>query len=377
MPGVMRVAIVTESFLPEVNGVTNSVLRVVEHLERTRHDGVVLAPGRGPGRYRHVRVERVRGLPVPRYRTLSFGLPSPRVEAVLRGAAPDVVHLASPFALGAHAAMVAGRLAVPAVAVYQTDMAGFLERYGLALAGRATWRWLRRIHRRVRLTLAPSADAAAALDRNGIGPVAVWPRGVDGVRFSPSHRSRALRRRLAPGGELLVGYVGRLASEKRVELLAALDGLPGCRVVVVGDGPQRPALQRLLGHATFLGHRNGHALSEAMASLDVLVHTGACETFGQAIQEALASGVPVVVPAAGGPLDYVRHDRNGLLWAPDRPGELRAAVAALVADPRRRTALAAAARPSVVDRTWEAVGEQLLRHYEDVIHSSTDTGRAA
>lgn len=365
----MRVALVTESFLPEVNGVTNSVLRVIEHLERTGHGGVALATGPGPDRYRHVRVERVRGLPVPRYRTLALGLPSPRVEAVLRRAACDVVHLASPFALGAHAAAVATRLGLPTVAVYQTDMAGFLRRYGLGLAGRATWRWLRRIHRRTDLTLAPSTHAAAELERNGIGPVAVWARGVDGARFNPCHRSPALRRRLAPGGELLVGYVGRLASEKRVELLSALAGLPGCRVVVVGDGPQRAALQQRLRHATFLGHHDGQALSEAISSLDVLVHTGDCETFGQAIQEALASGVPVVVPAAGGPLDFVRHDHNGLLWAPHNPGELRAAVAALITGPSRRARLAAAARPSVVGRTWEAVGDELLGHYASIMRS--------
>jgi phosphatidylinositol alpha 1,6-mannosyltransferase len=370
----VRVAIVTESFLPEVNGVTNSVLRVVEQLERTGNQALVLAPGRGPDRYRHAPVARIPSMPVPRYPSLSLGLPSPRVEGTIRLFRPDVVHLASPFALGAHGAAVAGKLGIPVVAVYQTDVAAFLARYGLHWARRAIWGWLRRVHSKAALNLAPSTAAAADLGANGIRRVAIWARGVDGAAFNPAHRSPALRRRLAPGGELLVGYVGRLAWEKRVELLDAVDGLPGVKLVVVGDGPARAALEARLPRATFLGHRSGVALATAFASLDVFVHTGVDETFCQAVQEALAAGVPAVVPAAGGPLDLVRHGHNGLLWAPLDRGALRDAIAALVATPALRAAMARRARPSVVARTWQAVGDELLGHYRTVL---TASGRRA
>jgi phosphatidylinositol alpha 1,6-mannosyltransferase len=375
---VVRVAVVTESFLPEVNGVTNSVLRVLEHLQRRGHQALVVAPGRG-GRavYAGATVVRALSVPVPRYRSLSIGLPSPRLEAALRLFRPDVVHLASPVALGAHGVAVARRLAVPAVAVYQTDVAGFLARYGLGVAEPATWRWLQRIHRRAALTLAPSSHTVAALARHGITGVEIWRRGVDAERFHPGHASPALRRRLAPGGEVLVGYVGRLAAEKRVELLAVLEGLPGCRVVVTGDGPLRRQLERRLPWATFLGFRSGQELSEVFASLDVFVHTGADETFCQAAQEALASGVPVVAPAAGGPPDFVLHGVNGYLWRPGDPGELRDRVAALVADPATRAAMRRRARASVADRTWEAIGDQLLAHYAAVLDRRAATGAAA
>jgi phosphatidylinositol alpha 1,6-mannosyltransferase len=219
--------VVTESFLPEVNGVTNTVLRVLEHLQRHGHQALVLASGRGgPADYAGAPVVRALSVPVPRYRSLSIGLPSPRLEAALRLFRPEVVHLASPFALGAHGVTVA-RLALPAVAVYQTDVAACLARYGLRLAEPATWRWLQRIHRRSALTLAPSSHTVRVLASHGIGEVAVWRRGVDAERFDPRHRSQALRRRLAPGGELLVGYVGRLAAEKRVGLLSVLQDLLG------------------------------------------------------------------------------------------------------------------------------------------------------
>jgi phosphatidylinositol alpha 1,6-mannosyltransferase len=363
----VRVAVVSESFLPAVNGVTNSVLRVLEHLEGRGHDAVVLAPGRGPRCYAGAEVVRVRSVPLPRYHSFSLGLPSLRVMATLRAFAPDVVHLASPFALGAHGALAACRLGLAAVAVYQTDVAGFLSRYRLGMAGPAAWRWLARVHGWAALTLAPSTAAMADLRRHGVGPLALWRRGVDTERFHPRQRDEALRRWLAPGGELLVGYVGRLAPEKRVGLLRVLGDLPGCRVVVVGDGPQRGQLQAALPFARFLGLRTGRELASIFASLDVFVHTGANETFCQAAQEALASGVPVVAPAAGGLLDLVRDGESGLLWAPDDPAALRGAVGALAADPEARAAYGRAARSSVAGRTWASVGDQLLAHYATVL----------
>lgn len=359
----MRVAIVAESFLPEVNGVTNSVLRVVEHLERSGHAALVIAPGDGPDHIGHTPVARVPAVALPLYRSLAVGLPSPRVEWLLRRFRPDVVHLAAPVVLGAAGAVAARRLGVPSVAVYQTDLAGFASRYHLGRAGRPIWSWLRWVHRHADLTLAPSTLAAWELRQHGIGPVARWGRGVDTERFHPGHRNKMLRRRLAPDGEVVVGYVGRLAAEKNVDLLSHLRRVPGARLVVVGDGPARSRLERRLPDATFLGFQNGVALSQAIASLDVFVHTGAHETFCQAVQEALASGVPVVAPASGGPMDLVRHGVNGYLWPTASPAFIREAVSTLVADPALREGLSTEARASVLGRSWETLGEELLGHY--------------
>jgi phosphatidylinositol alpha 1,6-mannosyltransferase len=181
---------------------------------------------------------------------------------------------------------------VSSVAVYQTDLAGFISRYHAPGLARLVWRALRRIHNNADLTLAPSTLAAWDLAHHGVRDVAIWARGVDSLRFHPSHRSALVRRRLAPNGEVLVGYVGRLAREKRVELLAQLTDAPGIRLVIVGDGPQRARLERRLPKASFLGFQTGDALSQVVASLDLFVHTGADETFCQAVQEALAAGVP-------------------------------------------------------------------------------------
>lgn len=362
----VRVAIVAESFLPEVNGVTNSVLRVLEHLEREGHEASVLAPGDGPRQVGHATVERVAAVGLPLYRSVSVGLPTHRVEAHLARMRPDVVHLAAPVVLGAAGAQAAKRLGIPAIAAYQTDLAGFASRYRLGAASGPIWTWLRWVHRHADLTLAPSTSAAWQLRHHGIGPVARWGRGVDADRFHPDHRNEMLRRRLAPNGEVLVGYVGRLAAEKQVHLLQRLRHLPGTRLVVVGDGPERARLQRRLPEAAFLGFQEGVGLSQAIASLDVFVHTGVHETFCQAVQEALGAGVPVVAPASGGPLDLVRHGVNGYLWPPNEPDQLRGAVEELVADPALRARLGAAAHQSVEGRTWAALGDQLLGHYRAV-----------
>jgi phosphatidylinositol alpha 1,6-mannosyltransferase len=366
---VVRVAIIAECFLPEVNGVTNSVLRVVEAL--------VIASGCGPASYRSTPVERVPACRLPVYKSLSVGLPTGQVRSMLAAFDPDVVHLAAPAVLGAAGARAARLQGIPTVAVYQTDLAGFARRYGFGVASPLLWQWLRWIHGQTDLTLAPSTPAVWELRSHGIGPVAHWARGVDLDRWHPHHRSDLLRRRLAHRGEVLVGYVGRLGKEKQVHLLRHLRGLAGARLVVVGDGPARGELEQQLRGVKFLGFQSGADLSRTVASLDVFVHTGVDETFCQSIQEALASGVPVVAPASGGPLDLVRHGHNGWLYPAAKPRLIRGAVEVLVRETALRRTMGDQARRSVERRTWEAIGDELVAHYERLAGLDERSWRAA
>jgi phosphatidylinositol alpha 1,6-mannosyltransferase len=379
------VAIVAESFLPAVNGVTNSVVRIVEELTRAGHDCVVIAPGPGSDELGATRVIRVRAFDLPRYGDLRVGLPTARITALLRRLDPDVVHLAAPAMLGAAATISARRLGIPTVAVYQTDLAGFAGRHHLGFARRAIWRWVGWVHRQADLTLAPSTAAMWTLRHHGVTEVVRWARGVDLARFSPAHRDDEIRRALLAGvtphpagiEPIMVGYVGRLAPEKQVERLRPLLDLPGVRVVVIGDGPDRPRLERTLRRAAFLGLRNGSELAMLYASLDVFVHTGLDETFCQSVQEALASGVPVVAPASGGPIDLVHHGRNGYLWDPGAPESVVGAVGELAGSPALRASLGAAARTSVLARPWSALTSELVGHYRSVIAVETPVERMA
>lgn len=366
--GHLRIAIVTESFLPTVNGVSNSVARVTEQLVIGGHEVMIIAPGKGPERFGDSKVLRTPAVPLPGYQSIPVGMPTTTTTAELEAFEPDVVHVGGPVALGAWGLASARRMQVPAVALYQTDFPRFARHYKVAAAEGLVWRWLRRIHSSAQLTLAPSRAAAWDLRRHGIPRVALWGRGVDVQRFTPANRDERLHRDLAAGRGALIGYIGRLAPEKNVALLKGLSAVAGARLVVVGDGPDRPSLQQQMPDAVFTGYKGGAELARLFATLDVFVHTGAHETFCQTVQESLASGVPVVAPAIGGPLDLVRHGHNGVLYRPEDKRALRQAVRRLVADPQQRQIMAANARPGVVDRTWAALTTELVAYYRYAIY---------
>jgi phosphatidylinositol alpha 1,6-mannosyltransferase len=366
----VRVAIVTEAFLPNVNGVTNSVLRVIDHLRRTGHEALVIAPDMPRGEppadkiYDGVRVHRVPSRMFPKVTSLPLGVPRPRMVGVLRGFDPDVVHLASPALLGYGGLRAARHLGVPTVAVFQTDVAGFAASYGIGVVARAAWAWTRHLHSQADRTLAPSTSAMENLAAHGIPRVYHWARGVDITGFAPSARDENLRRRWSPDGKPIVGFVGRLAPEKHVERLAALARRDDLQLVIVGDGVDRGKLGSALPSAVFTGALYGDELAAAYASMDVFVHPGEHETFCQAVQEAMASGLPVIAPDAGGPRDLVAPYRTGLLLAVDEfETKLTESVDHLIAARHRYSV---AARRSVLNRTWPAICDQLLGHYAAV-----------
>lgn len=362
----MRVAIVTESFLPHMNGVTGSVLQILRHLEERGHEAHVIAPHAAgiPESVHGARVEPIPSLALPGYRNVRVGTsPAHRLAGSLRRFDPDVVHLASPFALGWRGVLAAERLGIASVAAYQTDVAAYTERYRMPATTGFAQSHIARLHRRATMTLAPSAESAQQLAALGVDRVRRWGRGVDAVRFHPERRDASLRQTW--GADVVIGYVGRLAPEKQVEDLVALRGLPGTRLVIVGDGPSRPRLEALLPDALFLGHLGGDALAAAMASFDLFVHPGESETFGQTLQEAHASGVPVVATGRGGPLDLVRMGIDGWLYRPGDADDLRMRVADLAGDTRKRRAFGEAGRAAVEGRSWSIVCDQLLSHFEE------------
>jgi phosphatidylinositol alpha 1,6-mannosyltransferase len=374
---IVRIAVITESFPPDVNGVAHCVLRVAEHLVQRGHHPLVIAPRPAdsmpsPDDAVPYPVVRMPSLPMPGYPGFRIAAAGSGLRATLTSHGTELVHLASPFMLGGGGAFVAGRLRLPMVAVYQTDMPSYARAYRFGPAGQAAaWRRVRRIHNAADRTLAPSTAAASSLHAHGIQRVWLWGRGVDTVRFDPAKRSEQLRGELAPNGEVLAGYVGRLAPEKRAELLAEVATLPRVRLVVVGSGPAEAAARRAMPDALFLGQRQGEELARIYASLDVFVHSGPHETFGQTLQEAAASGLPVVAPAAGGPIDLVGDGVTGFLVPPCDPGALAGAVAKLAADPGLRTSQGRAARQRVLGRTWTALGDELIGHYEAILRSGS------
>ena len=364
----LRVVVVTESFLPQVNGVTNSVLRVLEHLRAEGHQALVIAPESSGGitEYAGFRVKRVPSLEMKGL--LPVGFPQKTIEPLIDGFNPDVIHLASPFFLGNYASRVAERLDIPTLSVYQTDIAGFARHYGLTVAHDSLKRWVAKIHKRTTRTLAPSNWSCEDLKSTGVPNVHLWPRGVDSQKFSPEKRDINLRCELLGDrpDRKLVGYVGRLANEKRIDDLATLDARDDIQLVIVGEGPARSRLEKVLKNARFVGYQSGDDLARYYASLDIFVHTGKHETFCQSVQEALASGVPVIAPNFGGPTDLVKHGWTGYLIDTENSYSLNHAVNQILqlAEP---ALMGARARESVIERTWLSVNNQLISHYTDLI----------
>ena len=363
----MRIAVVTEAFLPQVNGVTNSVLRLLEFCKAQGHDVLIIAPESegAPSEYLGYKIKHVPSISMKKL--IPMAVPKKYLEPLLEGFAPDVIHLASPIFLGHYVARIARKAGIPTVSVYQTDIAGFARHYGLTIAHNTLKKWVSRIHQASDITLAPSKWACRDLEQSGVKNVRLWKRGVDLVNFTPARRDESLRSNIAGSKEkLIVGYVGRIANEKRIDDLKILDQQGDIQLVIVGDGPAAPRIKKELPGARFVGYQSGTELARYVASFDIFVHTGKHETFCQGIQEALASGVPVIGPDTGGPVDLIEHGITGLLIDTADAHELLDAVATL----RNHSSfdlMQLAARKSVEHRTWDYINSQLISHYQDAI----------
>ena len=363
----LRVAIVAESFLPQVNGVTNSVLRVLDFLKKNNHEAIILAPDSAGSPVEYAGFEI---LPIPAVNfkgLIPLALPQQLAKAKLIEFNPDVIHLASPALLGNYIAKFAKRSEIPTLSVYQTDIAGFANNYGLQLANNRLSKFVAKVHSNTDRTLAPSSSACDYLTGLGVPEVKLWQRGVDSERYRPENRSDVLRKKLLGNrpDRTLIGYVGRLAHEKRLEDLIDLDNQDDVQLVIVGDGPIRSRLERKLPNAIFTGFKSGIELAQMYASLDIFIHTGQHETFCQSIQEALASGIPVIAPNLGGPVDLVQDGVTGYLINTGNYKEIRRVVS--IIQNSNHESLRKLTRDSVVQRTWNSINHELIGHYRDLI----------
>lgn len=371
----MRVAIVTEVFMPAVDGVVTRLRRTLEELERAGDEVLVIAPEGGPPAYAGARVIGLPTLRMPLYpdgagyppKRVSF--PGPALAAALRRFEPDVVHAINPVLLAAGAVMVARSRKLPLVASYHAHLPVYTHCYRLGLLEPAGWRYLRSLHNRADVNLATSRATAGLLAAHGIERLAHWPYGVDTERFHPRMRRADWRRRLSGGREhrLVLLYVGRLAKEKTIEhLLDAVRGRDDVALALVGDGPLRERLERTFQGTptTFLGFLHGAELAHAYASADVLVQPSQTETLGFVTLEAHAAGLPVLAAESPTAQELVEEGVDGLRFDPARPGSLAGCVQRLVAEPEHLRAMRRAARTSVAHATWAEATATLRDHYE-------------
>jgi phosphatidylinositol alpha 1,6-mannosyltransferase len=372
---VKRVAILTEAFLPKVDGVTKTAYLVMKYLKQTGREVIVFAPDIAPESLEGTPVYPLLSLGVPGVPETRMALPNPRISRVLHDFQPDLIHLFSPALMSA-SGMASGRfMNVPVVANYQTDLPGYAKEYvkgfGGEIASNMINNWLRYLHNGCHLTLVPSQTTADELRSEGYKRLREWGRGVDGIRFNPNHATLEWREKLLAGRDpnsLLCVYVGRVATEKRIDLLLEVARTEGVALTIIGDGAQRDALEELFaGTGThFTGYLMGAELPAAMASSDVFLFTGPYETFGQVVQEAMASGLPTVITNKGSAKDLVLNGETGLV-VNDDPVEFREAVITLRDHPDRRRQMATYARQIAEQRPWERVLAQLEPLYMESI----------
>ena len=358
--------VVTESFLPSLNGVTNSVLRILDTFKQRGIKALIIAPTAPSPKYLGFDVIQTASFPLKQFQVAVPGL---WLQNTIAAFNPDVVHVASPFILGGQAIAAAERLGIPSVAIYQTELTGYMDRYNLGAAKPLLDKAVATIHSPATLNLAPTAQTAQYLRDLGVPSVAVWGRGVDLDLFHPNRKLEAgtskLRADWAPNGEKIVGYVGRLAAEKQVHRMAELFNIPNTKFVIVGDGPERKRLEtEFAGQPViFTGKLSGLDLAAAYASFDVFAHFGTEETFGQTIQEAQAAGLPLVAPRSGGPVTLVEHGETGYLVNPTGKGAYNPFVEMLLSNDDARARIGENARRSVLKKSWEANNAVLLEHY--------------
>ena len=368
----MRIAIFSETFLPKWDGIAHTVCRLLEHLEKRGHESIMFAPEGAPSIYASTPIIGYPSFTCPGYPDLKLTSLGVHLGKEVAEFDPDVIHAVSPFFLGL-AGLLRGRaLSIPLIASYHTDLPGYMEKYGVPLLREPFWLYTRMVHSLADLNLCPSRFTQAELEAHGIQNVEIWGRGVDADLFHPSKRSEEWRSEMPGGDGPVLLYVGRLASEKRIDLIRpVLDAVPGSRLAIVGDGPIREELERLFkGTPTrFLGYLKGEDLARAYASSDIFTFPSENETFGNVVMEAMASGTPVVAARRGGPVEHVVDGESGFLHTPGSVGELSGLVKLVATNRELAEDLGRGARAYAARITWDAVMDGLLVKYETLVET--------
>ncbi|MGB7338450.1 MAG: glycosyltransferase family 1 protein [Phototrophicaceae bacterium] len=368
---IKRVAVLTESFLPKVDGVSKTSYLTIRYLQETGRDVLVFGPDTAIPSVGNSEVVPLPSVAVPTATETRMALPIPYIAKRLQEFQPDLIHLASP-ALMTVSGMVLGReMNVPVVANYQTDLPGYAAHYGMPILQHPVRGWLRYLHNGCHINLVPSKMIGDELRQHGFRRLRVWGRGVNIERFKPEQFSQDMRDRLLNGRDpksIVVIFVGRLANEKRVDLLREVADVKGVSLTIIGDGHMREEWEKLFAgtNTNFMGYLYKDELATAFASADAFFFPGPNETFGQVVQEAMASGLPTVVTDQGAVGELVQEGRTGYVVAHNRTAFAEAARK-LQEDRELLASMSKNARDVAETRPWSAIMAELENYYHEAI----------
>jgi glycosyltransferase involved in cell wall biosynthesis len=383
----MRIVMVTETFLPKIDGIVSMICATVESLRARGDEVLVIAPAGGPAELYGARVIGLPSAPFPFYPELRVAVPRASMRRHIKEFQPDVLHLFEPSLLGIGGIYYAQVLHIPLVISYHTNLPAYLRYYRLGFLQGATWKLMQIRHGRADLNLCTSTPMMDELAQHQIDRLALWERAVDAERFHPSRRSAEMRSTLTQGEphKPLLLFVGRLCAEKNIaSLKAILQSIPDLRLAIVGDGPTRAELEKHFRNTPthFAGYLRGEALAAAFASADLFVMPSETETLGLVLLEAMASGSVVVACRAGGIPDAVEDGVTGFLYEPglSEPKErgLVETVRRVLAHPAERALVQSRARAEVERHGWQQATDLLRRQYQEAIeHPRPRTTRPA
>ncbi|RKQ37597.1 glycosyltransferase family 4 protein [Oceanobacillus halophilus] len=368
----MRIAIVTETFLPSTDGVVTRLTQAIKYFRTIGHEVLVIAPDLGVTEYEGARVEGIKPITLPFYQYKKFALPSKKVKTLLEEFQPNIIHAANPVLIAASAVNYARKLNVPLLASYHTHIPKYLDYYKIYKPGKPIlWKYIRKLHNAADLNLCTSETIEKELVEQGIQKLHVLQRGVDTVNHHPEFYSKKMRNRLTRGDQSkkLLLFVGRLAIEKEIhKIKPLLEERDDIALAIIGDGPARNSLmQQFKGTNTiFTGFLHGKELSQAFASADAFVFPSVTETLGLVILEAMASGLPVIAAKSGPTMEQIRDGETGVLFENENIESLMKAVS-VIEDDETLQQMKKHAREEAEKYAWDNASQQLLEFYEATI----------
>ncbi|MCG8499938.1 MAG: glycosyltransferase family 1 protein [Firmicutes bacterium] len=368
----MKIAFFTDTFLPQINGVTKTLARLIKYLDKKGIEHLVFAPDHHEEDFFTYNVERFLSFKFFLYPECRLSIPNFfRIHKKLNAFRPELIHIATEFNMGLAGLQYGKTKEVPIVSSYHTNFSKYLQYYGLEFLENALWNYMQWFHNQCSINLCPSHETKKMLENKGVNHLGIWTRGIDCEEFKPEFRSQALRESLGAADKIVLLYVGRISIEKDLDIL--FDSFKNINqkyydkvsLVITGDGPMLSKFKtEAPDNVIFTGYKQGRELAEIYASADIFMFPSTTETFGNVVMESMASGVPVVSVAVGGIKDNLLDGHNGLICKPRNVQDFTQAAMRLIEDRVLRVELGYQARQYALMRSWKNVFDKLISDYE-------------
>jgi len=371
----MKVAIFTDTFYPDINGVSRTLMHFTDYLESQGIIYKVFAPHSRSCEYVSEHIRRFNSFSLFLYPECRFAFPNVRsIKSELEDFAPDLIHVATPFNMGLCGLYLSKKLEIPLVGSYHTNFDHYLKFYNLSFLSSSLWKYMKWFHKPLKKVFVPSYETIKQLKNHDFRNMVVCPAGVDCALYHPGYDQPAVRKKFGLSRKFILSFAGRLAPEKDVHTLIAIaNAMPAelneqIEWLIIGDGPLREELEEQApANMKFTGYLTGTKLAEAYSVSDLFVFPSPTETFGMVVLEALASGTPAVTANSGGVKNIIKSGKTGITCEPGNAIEFTEAIVHLLKNDRLRRRFQFEARTYAMAQNWETIFEEMLWHYEEVI----------